>query len=115
MPKIVVCLQQKGGSSKTTLVIHIATMLKHLYPKKKVAVADADPQQSATMWMGKGVIEDIELVQVAQDGDGKHLKKELAEIDADVVFLDLPPFVESVSLRAALYGDVIGPGWAVRT
>ncbi|NVN91806.1 MAG: ParA family protein [Desulfuromonadales bacterium] len=107
MPKTVVCLQQKGGSSKTTLCIHVATMLKHLYPRKKVAVADADPQQSATMWMGKGAIEDIELIQVAQDGDGKQLKKELADINADVVFLDLPPFVESVSLRAALYGNVI--------
>jgi len=107
MPKTVVCLQQKGGSSKTTLCIHVATMLKHLYPQKKVAVADADPQQSASMWMKKGVIEDIELVQVAQDGHGKQLKKELFDIDADVVVLDLPPYVESVSLRAALYGNVI--------
>lgn len=107
MPKIVACLQQKGGSSKTSLCIHCATMFKHLYPKVSVAIADADPQKSATMWVMKGAIKDIPLVSVATDGDGKHLKKELAEISADVVFLDLPPFVESVSLRAALYGNVI--------
>ena len=107
MPKVVVALQQKGGSSKSSLVIHCATMLKHMYPNKKIAVADADPQKSATLWMSKGGIEDIELVHVAQDGDGKHLKRELAEIDAEVVFLDLPPFVESLALRAALYGNII--------
>lgn len=107
MPKVVVALQQKGGSSKSSLVIHCATMLKHLYPKKKIAVADADKQKSASLWMNKGGIKDIELVQVAEDGDGKHLKRELDQIDADVVFLDLPPFVESLALRAALYGDII--------
>lgn len=107
MAKVVVSLQQKGGSSKSSLVIHCATMLKHLYPKLKVAVADADPQGSASLWINKGAIKDIELVQVAADGDGKNLKKELAAVDADVIWLDLPPFVESVSLRGALYGDVI--------
>lgn len=107
MAKTVVSLQQKGGSSKTTLIIHVATMFKHLYPKKKVAVADADPQGSATMWMSKGAIEDIQIVRVAGDGNGKSLKKELAEIAADIIFLDLPPYVESVSLRGALYGDLI--------
>lgn len=107
MAKIVVSLQQKGGSSKTSLIMHCATMFKHLYPKMKVAVADADPQGSATLWMSKGAIEDIELVKVARDGDGKQLKKELSDIDADVIWLDLPPYVESVSLRGALYGDVI--------
>ena len=107
MAKLVVALQQKGGSSKSSLVIHSATMMKHLYPQLKIAVADADPQGSATMWLGKGVVEDIEICQVAADGDGKQLKKELSDIDADVIYLDLPPYVESVSLRGALYGDVI--------
>src|ERR1039457_6305275 len=107
MAKLVVALQQKGGSSKSSLVIHSATMMKHLYPQLKIAVADADPQGSATMWLGKGVVEDIEICQVAADGDGKQLKKELSDIDADVIYLDLPPYVEIVSLRGALYGDVI--------
>jgi len=107
MAKIVVSLQQKGGSSKTSLIMHCATMFKHLYPKVRVAIADADPQGSASMWHGKGAIEDIDLYQVARDGDGKQLKKELADINADCIWLDLPPYVESVSLRGAIYGNVI--------
>ena len=43
---------------------------------------------------------------IAQDGEGKKLRRELEEIDADVVVIDFPA-IESISLRAALYADLM--------
>jgi len=109
--KIVISvIQQKGGAGKTTIAVHLAHMISELRPKWRVMVADADPQQSATQWLNRGLsreVSELKGVTVAQDGEGKSLRKELAEMEADVVIIDLPPAIESISLRAALYADVM--------
>ena len=109
--KIVISvIQQKGGAGKTTLTVHLAHMIADLRPKWRVMVADADPQQSALQWLNRGLrrgVSSLQGVAVAQDGEGKTLRKELAEMEADVVLIDLPPAIESISLRAALYADVM--------
>ena len=109
--KIVISvIQQKGGVGKTTLSVHLAHLIADLRPKWKVMVADADPQGSALQWVERGHSQGFELVgamAIAQDGEGKKLRRELEEIDADVVVIDLPPAIESISLRAALYADLM--------
>ena len=110
MKKIIAIIQQKGGVGKTTIAVHLAHELKNLYPELKIAIADADPQQSASKWIRRGQeneINGVECVMVATDGEGKKLRKELAEIDAQLLLIDLPPAIESVSLRAALYSDLM--------
>ena len=107
---IISVIQQKGGVGKTTLTVHLAHMLAALRPKWRVAVADADPQQSASQWISRGTslgVSGVQGVQVATDGEGKLLRKELTSIDADIVVIDLPPAIESISLRAALYADIM--------
>jgi len=48
MTKIVSVIQSKGGTGKTTLCMLLSAAL--LESGKSVAVADGDPQQSATRW-----------------------------------------------------------------
>lgn len=109
--KIVSVIQQKGGVGKTTLAVHLAHELKHQYPSIKVVIADADPQGSASAWIERGVKRGhkhgVSVVKVASDGIGQKLRGELNDIDADITIIDLPPAVESVSLRAALYSDLM--------
>jgi chromosome partitioning protein len=108
MAKVVSLLQQKGGVGKTTISVHLATQIKEIFPELNVALADADPQKSATVWINKGHGRSgITVYPVATDGEGKNLKEELAAIEADLVILDLPPAIACVSLRAALYSDLI--------
>lgn len=108
--KIVSIVQQKGGVGKTTLTVHLAHELRRRHNDLRVAIADADPQQSALKWVHRGEKYEptgLEAFEVAHDGEGKRLKKELDAIAADIVLIDLPPAIASVSLRAALYSNLI--------
>jgi chromosome partitioning protein len=110
MKKIISVIQQKGGVGKTTLAVNLAHLLKELYPKKKVSIADADPQKSASNWINRGLkngFNGIEISQVAPDSTGKTLKTELGKINSDFIIVDLPPAIEALSLRAALYSDLM--------
>lgn len=104
--KVLSVLQQKGGVGKTTIAVHLATQIKELAPHLTIALADADPQRSATTWLRKGST-GIDVYPVAADVEGAHLKEELSAIDADLIVVDLPPAIASVSMRAMLYSDVI--------
>jgi len=105
--KIITILQQKGGAGKTTIAVHLATMLKHLHPELSVAVADADQQGSASLWLGKGAEGDVRVVRVAMDNAGVELKDELRATNADLVVLDLPPFVDVLSMRGVVHADLV--------
>ena len=48
--KKIAFLSQKGGSGKTTLVVHIAVAAHEA--GERVAVINTDPQKSATVWGG---------------------------------------------------------------
>lgn len=108
MAKIITILQQKGGCGKTTTAVNLAAALADMHPGLRVAVADADQQQSASIWIkrGKGEMR-VTSHQVAGDGDGRNLRAEIAEIHADIIIIDLPPALEAVSLRAALRADLL--------
>ncbi len=106
--KVISVMQQKGGVGKTTIAVHLATQIKELFPAIKVALADADPQKSATMWLTSGTEDSgVSVHQVASDIEGKRLKDELSTIDADLVVVDLPPAIATISMRAVLYSDLI--------
>ncbi len=110
MKKIVSVIQQKGGVGKTTLAVCLAHEVRRQRPDLRVAIADADPQQSAYKWIARGLRNGKNGVgahAVATDCQGKSLRQELAQIDADVVIVDLPPAIESVALRAALYSQLM--------
>lgn len=106
--KVLAVLQQKGGVGKTTIAVHLATQIKELFPRLRVALADADPQQSATVWLTTGDKDNgVSIHQVAGDIEGKNLLDELSSIEADLVIVDLPPAIAAISMRAAIYSDLI--------
>ncbi|MGC1953034.1 MAG: ParA family protein [Gammaproteobacteria bacterium] len=108
--RVISLIQQKGGVGKTTISVHLAHELKAMEPNKRVVVADADPQASATKWVQRGRANGyngVDVVAVATDGTGKGLREELLRTKADIVVLDLPPSIEAVSLRGALYADLM--------
>ena len=106
--KVISILQQKGGVGKTTIAVHLATQIKELFPGIKVALADADPQKSATVWLRDNKeVTGVDVYHVADDIEGKQLMDELSAIDADLVIVDLPPAIASISMRAALYSDLM--------
>jgi chromosome partitioning protein len=99
-------LQQKGGVGKTTLAVHLAVAISTMRNDLSVVVADADPQESATAWLRSGA-SGVPVVRVALDNEGKDLLTELKRIDADLVILDLPPALATISLRAALHSQLL--------
>ena len=106
--KIVSVLQQKGGVGKTTIAVHLATQIKELFPGLNVALADADPQKSATIWLGNTADScGVHVYPVAGDVEGKFLMDELSSIDTDLIIVDLPPAIAAISMRAALYSDLL--------
>ena len=108
MAKIITILQQKGGVGKTTTAVNLAAALASMHSALSVAVADADQQGSATLWInrGKGAM-GVTVHPVAGDGDGRNLRSELEAIKADIIIIDLPPALEAVSLRAAIRADLL--------
>lgn len=106
--KIITVLQQKGGVGKTTTAVNLAGALASMHPQLRVAVADADPQGSATIWIDRGNGDlGVSVHTVAADGDGRNLKAELEAIPADIIIIDLPPALEAISLRAAIRADLL--------
>lgn len=103
---IVSLLQQKGGVGKTTLAVHLAAAIMSMRSDLVVAIADADPQASASAWLKSGSA-GIQAVRVAADNEGKNLLAELKAISADLVILDLPPALATISLRSALHSQLL--------
>ena len=81
MKRIISIIQQKGGVGKTSLAVNLAYELKARFPELDVAIADADPQQSAAKWISRGQrsgFTGLSAVDVSGDESGsKNLKKKL--------------------------------------
>ncbi|MEM9901884.1 MAG: ParA family partition ATPase [Pseudomonadota bacterium] len=99
---IITVAQQKGGSGKTTLAVHLA--VHFLRAGRSVAVLDTDPQGSLGRWFMTRVertesTPEMEFSTASAWGIGYEAGKLSKE--HDIVFIDTPPKADS-DLRPAL-------------
>ncbi len=99
---VITVAQQKGGSGKTTLAVHLA--VHFLCAGRSIAVLDTDPQGSLGRWFmarveRTGGAPQMEFSTASAWGVGYEVTKLSKEFD--MVFIDTPPKADS-DLRPAL-------------
>lgn len=95
-------VNQKGGVGKSTLAVHLAW--RYAEQQRRVALLDADPQQTATRWLRGGEApvqtesaqEADQLIELADELDEKH----------DIVVIDGPANLAECSRAALLLAEV---------
>lgn len=108
MAKIITIANQKGGSGKTTLTMQLAGTLARR--KKRVFVADADPQGTATRWAASAAdAKPFPATVAGLSAAGGKVHRELQKFvnDYDLILVDCPPSMDSpVSQSALLVSDL---------
>jgi chromosome partitioning protein len=102
--KIVTLLAQKGGTGKTTLSIHLAALAAA--NKKKVLIADIDPQQSASFWRMRRQKDNPDVVTL----ESNVLKKSIDNYEKrgiDLLVIDTAPHSHDDAVIAAQLADYI--------
>ncbi len=101
--RIIALSSQKGGSGKTTVAMQLAAGLAR--QRLRVAVADLDPQQSASRWAESAPPgQPFPAEVVLPSGPADELERDLRASmrNCDVLILDCPPSIEHPLTAAAL-------------
>ena len=109
LSKVITIAQQKGGTGKTTLAVHLALAFIK-YHNLKVAIIDTDPQGSLGKWFmirteKKNSSENLTFKTASLWGaqyESKTLKN-----DHDIVIIDTPPKIESDARPAIEAADLV--------
>lgn len=101
---ILAALNQKGGSGKTTLAVHLAMAL--VRQGARVLLIDADPQGSALDWsVARTVAPALPVLGLPKPV--LHREVPALAADYDHVVIDGPPQVADVTRSAVLASDVV--------
>jgi len=109
LSKVITISQQKGGTGKTTLAVHLAmTFIK--YHNLKVAIIDTDPQGSLGKWFmirsEKNISNENLTFKTASLWGAQYESKTLKN-DHDIVVIDTPPKIESDARPAIEAADLV--------
>lgn len=104
--RVLAVAQQKGGAGKTTLLAHLAVAF--LGRGRSVALLDADPQGSLTLWARQREANlggDLTVIS----GEGLDLTREAARLKRahDLVLIDSPPHAETEARLALRASDLV--------
>ena len=109
LSKVITISQQKGGSGKTTLAVHLALAFIK-YHNLKVAVIDTDPQGSLGKWFmirtEKKIPNDNLTFKTASLWGAQYESKTLKK-DHDIVIIDTPPKIESDARPSIESADLV--------
>ena len=109
LSKVITISQQKGGTGKTTLAVHLA-MAFVKYHNLKVAIIDTDPQGSLGKWFmirtEKKVSNENLTFKTASLWGAQYEAKTLKN-DHDIVIIDTPPKIESDARPAIEAADLV--------
>ncbi len=109
LSKVITISQQKGGSGKTTLAVHLALAFIR-YHNLKVAVIDTDPQGSLGKWYmirtEKKVSNENLTFKTASLWGAQYESKALKK-DHDIVIIDTPPKIESDARPSIESADLV--------
>ena len=109
LSKVITISQQKGGTGKTTLAVHLA-MAFIKYHNLKVAIIDTDPQGSLGKWFmirtEKKVSNENLTFKTASLWGAQYESKTLKK-DHDIVIIDTPPKIESDARPSIEAADLV--------
>ena len=109
LSKVITIAQQKGGTGKTTLSVHLALAFIK-YHNLKVAIIDTDPQGSLGKWFmirtEKKVSNEGLTFKTASLWGAQYEAKTL-KTDHDIVIIDTPPKIESDARPSIEAADLV--------
>ena len=109
LSKVITIAQQKGGTGKTTLSVHLALAFIK-YHNLKVAIVDTDPQGSLGKWFmiraEKKVPNNGLTFKTASLWGAQYESKNL-KTDHDIVIIDTPPKIESDARPSIEAADLV--------
>ena len=109
LSKVITISQQKGGTGKTTLAVHLALAFIE-YHNLKVAIIDKDPQGSLGKWFmirtEKKVSNENLTFKTASLWGAQYESKTLKN-DHDIVIIDTPPKIESDARPSIEAADLV--------
>lgn len=107
MGKVIALVNLKGGVGKTTLAVNLAAELAET---ARVGLHDADPQGSASEWVGLGQM--AMTLRAAPLEDPRDAAKWISQLRqaataSDFIVVDLPPVLGMASGAAMYLADVV--------
>ena len=109
LSKVITISQQKGGTGKTTLAVHLALAFIK-YHSLKIAIIDTDPQGSLGKWFmireEKKISNDNLTFKTASLWGAQYESKALKK-DHDIVIIDTPPKIESDARPSIESADLV--------
>ena len=109
LSKVITISQQKGGTGKTTLAVHLA-MAFIKYHNLKVAIIDTDPQGSLGklfMIRTEKKVSNENLTFKTASLWGAQYESKTLKNDHDIVIIDTPPKIESDARPAIEAADLV--------
>ncbi|MDB3982567.1 ParA family protein [Candidatus Pelagibacter sp.] len=109
LSKVITIAQQKGGTGKTTLAVHLA-MAFIKYHGLKVAIIDTDPQGSLGKWFmirSENKVSNENLTFKTASLWGAQYESKTLKNDHDIVIIDTPPKIEADARPSIEAADLV--------
>jgi len=109
LSKVITIAQQKGGTGKTTLAVHLALAFTN-YHNLKVAIIDTDPQGSLGKWFmirEEKKLSNNNLTFKTASLWGAQYESKTLKKDHDIVIIDTPPKIESDARPSIESADLV--------